>query len=212
MIKRVSTSNGENKAPVPVLETPPRRWADRLSRNVALAGMILLSILAVRNEQLPSGQTVLTAVQELIEPNWGESLGKISFVGRFFPDTVSVFFDPGWEGQLVAPCAGSVTHPWSREEPYLGFSGQTRQVFAAADGEIMSVAHGEGEERILRIRHSGGMETVYYHLTSVQVAEGDPATTVTCLGEVAAGTQALMEVRRAGRAIDPTAYLAPRSP
>ena len=74
----------------------------------------------------------------------------------------------------------------------------------------MSVAHGLEEERVVRVRHENGLESLYYNLGSVSVREGDEVTAQSCLGTALAGQQALVEVRRAGRAIDPTAMLSLR--
>ncbi len=217
MIKKISDMSN---APSPaekkeeIIYLPPSdqpRFADRLARNVALAGMLILAVTAVRNAKLPTGQTVLTYVQAMIEDNWDESIGKISFVSNLLPETVAVFFDTSAAPALTVPCLGaSLTHAWSEGEPYLGYTAEDQRVYAALEGQVMSVAHGPGEEKILRIRHDNGLETLYYNLASLRVEEGEQVTKDTCLGEKLPASQAVVEVRRAGRAIDPTALFSPR--
>ena len=142
----------------------------------------------------------------MIDGEWDESLGKISLVGRFLPETVAVFFESAPDAELIAPCFGSLTHPWTEREPYLAYRGEDKRVFAVAAGQVMSVYHGPDEEYILRVRHEDGLETLYYNLASVSAAEGDRITPGACLGEALSG-EAIIEVRRAGRAIDPTGMM-----
>ena len=186
------------------------RFGERLARNLALSGILVLAVVSVRNARLPSGQTVMTAVQEMIDPSWEDQLGKISFVGNFLPETMSVFFETPLDSRLTAPCIGPVQHAWTEQEPYLGYQSADGLVYAAAEGQVMSVSHGLDEERIVRVRHENGLETLYYNLRSVLVREGDPVTASTCLGQKLSGAQALIEVRRAGRPIDPGAMITQR--
>lgn len=190
---------------------PKRRFGERLARNLALAGMLVLTVSAVRNARLPSGQTVLTAVQDMIDSNWDESLGKISFVSNLFPETVSVFFASSPQAALTAPCFGSLQHKWTASEPYLGYEYADGKVYALSAGQVMSLAHGMDEEQIVRVRQEDGLETLYYNLASACVAEGDYVTSETLLGEALKDRQVVVEVRREGRAIDPTELISPRS-
>lgn len=213
--KRSETDRIPSEQPVPDPlqawpEKPKIPFGEKLARNMALAGMILLVIVSVRNEQLPAGETVLTAVQQLIQPDWEKNLGKISFVSKLFPKTVSVFFDTSFSAPVTSPCFGAVTHPWSAEEPYLAFSPSEKWMYAAAAGQVMSVAHGDAEEKILRIRHEDGLETLYYGLDELYVREGDEVTASTCLGTVLAGGGAAFELRRAGVSVDPAPVLTAR--
>lgn len=213
MIKRVegSAPKEQQKQPdVTYLPSDKPLWGERLVRNLALAGMLMITVAAMRNAELPSGGTVLTAVQQMIDGEWDDHLGKISFVGRFLPETVAVFFESAPDAELTAPCFGALTHPWTEQEPYLGYTDADKRVFAAAAGQVMSVSHGPEEEYILRIRHDNGLETMYYALASIAVEEGDAVSPSTCLGEALSGG-AIIEVRRAGRAIDPTGLMAERT-
>ncbi len=214
MIKRVAGTAPEKQPEQPeitcALPDKPR-WGERLARNVALAGLLMVTVAAMRNAELPSGGTVLTAVRQMIDGEWdGGALGKISFVGSFLPETVAVFFETAPDAVLTAPCFGSLSHAWTAEEPYLGYDSQDKRVYAVAPGQVMSVYHGPEEEYILRVRHDDGLETMYYALASVAVAEGDAVSVSTCLGR-ALPEGVVIEVRRAGRAIDPTGLISDRT-
>ena len=210
MIKRVEGEAPKEQAEITYLPSDQPRWGERLARNLALAGMLAITIAAMRNAELPTGTTVLTAVQQMIDGEWDDHLGKISFVGRFLPETVAVFFESAPDAKLTAPCFGSLTHAWTEQEPYLAYEGEDKRVFAVAAGQVMSVSHGPDEEYILRVRHEDGLETMYYNLASAAALEGDMVTSGTCLGEALPGG-AVIEVRRAGRAIDPTGFITDRA-
>lgn len=212
MIKRIEPDSIEARQEQPKINyTPPERprWGERLVRNLSLAAMLVITIAAIRNAELPSGKTVLAAVQGMIAGDWDSNLGKISFVGRFLPETVAVFFEPAPNAELTAPCFGALTHEWTEREPYLGYESEDKRVFAVAAGQVMSVSRGPDQEYVLRLRHDDGLESLYYNLASAAAAEGDLATPATCLGEALPGG-CLIEVRRAGRAIDPSGLIAPR--
>ena len=212
MIKPMKQSGqAESQAPAVVYQQKKeQRFGERLARNLALSGMLVLAVAAAHDAKLPQGETVLTAVREMIDPSWEEPLGKIRFVGGWLPESVAVFFESPVQASLTAPCFGAVLHPWTEAEPYLGYQCRDGEVYAAAAGQVMSVAHGLEEERVVRVRHDDGLETLYYNLATVLVREGDEVGANTCLGRTPDGAEALMEVRRAGRAIDPGALLSPR--
>ena len=212
MIKRISADDNTPSGSDAHLDfqTPaPIHWGEKLARNLALSAMLVLAVTAMRNAELPSGDTVLTAVQQMIDGKWDDGLGKISFVGNFLPESVAVFFEEPPETELIAPCPGPVTHAWSESEPYLGFEAGDGLVYAAGAGQVMSLSHGLEDEYILRVVQEDGLEVLYCNLASVNVSEGDGVTAGTCLGE-ALPQGAVMEVRRAGRPIDPTANMKPR--
>ena len=212
MIKRMKEEPSKDKEQPEITYLPSEkpRWGEHLARNLALAGMLVITIAAMRNAELPTGATVLTAVQQMIDGEWDDHLGKISFVGRFLPETVAVFFESAPNAELTAPCFGSLTHAWTEQEPYLGYQGEDSRVFALAAGQVMSIYHGSDEEYILRVRHDDGLETMYYALASAAVSEGDAVSVSTCLGRAQPGG-AVIEVRRAGRAIDPTGLMTDRA-
>lgn len=210
MMKRVEAAAQREQPEITHALPEKPRWGERLARNAALAGLLMVTVAAMRNAELPNGGTVLTAVRQAVDGEWDGHLGKISFVGRFLPETVAVFFESAPDAELTAPCFGSLSHAWTAEEPYLGYAGQDKRVFAVAAGQVMSVYHGSDEEYILRVRHDDGLETMYYALSSVAVSEGEAVSVSTCLGQ-ALPEGAVIEVRRAGRAIDPTDLMAERT-
>ena len=207
----LDSSSGKHTKEQPAKRTPDAAFGERLARNLALSCLLLVAVVSVRNEKLPSGDTVLTAVKGITEMQLGESLGKISFVSKLLPESVSVFFDEGPAfSSLVSPCFGAISHAWSEEEPFLSFAPGDGLIYAAAPGQVMSIAHGMDEERIVRVRHENGLETVYYELGEVRVREGETVDQKTCLGALLPGREAAFETRYAGRSFDPAARMQPR--
>ena len=183
-------------------------WQERLSRNLALSGICLLTILAIRNAQLPNGETVLTAVQQIVDQNWDDNLGKISFVSNFFPESAAVFFETEPDPQFSTPCFGEISHAWSINEPYISYkTASNESIYSIAAGRVMTVAHSNNDNIIIRITHDNGLETLYYDLDNVQVQEGDHVTVDTCIGT----GKAIVEVRQNGLPIDPTKMLSKRT-
>ncbi len=186
------------------------RVFEKLSRNAALAALMLLSIVSIRNAQLPSGQTLLTAAQTILDPEWDETLGKIDFVGHFFPETVSVFFETDIEKyRLAAPCtSGRLVHVWSEKEPYLGYkSPDGSTVYAVGDGQVMSLSHGMEEENIVRVRQEDGLEILYYNIATLSIQEGDEIKQGQGIGSILAEKETVIEVRRNGMPVNPTAWI-----
>ena len=183
----------------------PRRkeFAERLTRNVAVAAALLLCAVAVRNAALPQAKDVFTAIQDSVTMDLDESLGKLTFVSSLLPESALVFWNSGEAVQVSAPVHGDIVHAYNEAEPYIGLLGVSVDVRVAADGEVMNVAHGDGEERVVRVRHEDGLETLYGNLLECFVAEGDQVYEGDIIGETAQKQPVFFEVRKNGRSVDP---------
>jgi murein DD-endopeptidase MepM/ murein hydrolase activator NlpD len=108
-----------------------------------------------------------------------------------------------------------------RSHPVLGFTRMHRgvdfaapsgtPVYAASDGVVLSARFERGYGRTIRLRHAGGMETLYAHLSGF--ARGLKAGETVRQGEVigrvgstglSTGPHLHYEVQVAGRAVDPS--------
>lgn len=184
-------------------------FTERLTRNAVLGALILLCITAV-STATQGGGSLLTAVQHSLDEDWDERLGRLTFVSAMFPDAVQVFFSSN-DDILCAPCTGTIVHAWSKDEPYIGYGVYDRAVYPAMAGTVVGIGHGQDEEKILRVSHDNGLETVYYNLSALNVAEGDAVSAQTQLGTAMEGRAVFLEVRREGIAIDPSDMLVKRS-
>lgn len=188
----------------------PRAWGiqmDRLLRNVAVAGALLLVIVAIRNTGATPTQSVFSALQSGLNMEWDESLGKLSFVSNLIPQSVQSVFGQRQSIAVLAPNNGEIVHAWSQAEPYIEMAGSVSDVRAAANGEIMSIAHGLEEEIILRIRHENNTETLYGNLATCFMEVGDYVFEGDIVGVVLDDKPLAFELRQDGRSIDPKGKL-----
>ena len=182
---------------------------DNLVRNLAVVGGLVLVMLAVRNSSLPQAQSVFSAIQDSAGIQWDESVGKLSFVNSILPEEIRQVWNETPVQAVFVPVSGEVVHAWSREEPYLLLAGDTRDVRASENGEVMSVAHGMEEERIVRLRHTDGTESIYGNLESCFVEVGAQVSAGDIIGKLIAEKPLAFEVRVNGRSVDVTDSLIP---
>ena len=99
--------------------------ADRLIRNLAAAAGLMLVAVAVKNAELPQSQSVFSALEDSLNTEWDESVGKLSFVDSLLPAEVQEVWRQAESVTVFEPVRGSVVHAWSRQEPYLELSCNT---------------------------------------------------------------------------------------
>lgn len=184
---------------------------DRLLRNLAVAGGLALLVVAIRNADLPQAQSVFGTLRETVNMEWDESLGRLSFVSDMLPQGVREVWSERQAVQVLAPVVGETVHAWSAGEPYIELKSVVSDVRAVADGEVMSVAHGIDEERIVRIRHDDGLESVYGNLLVCYLNEGDRVYEGDIFARLPEDTPLAFELRRDGRSIDPEGALVPQT-
>lgn len=196
-------------------ELPPRKhWYDaltqfdQLARNLAVVGILFVMVVAVKNAGAPQAQSVFGALQETAGMQWDESIGKLSFVHSLLPESVQSVWKEKEDIAVFAPVSGEMVHVWSRREPYVIFESSLQDVRAAEDGEVMSVAHGPDEERIVRVRHEN-CETLYGNLADVWLQEGDRVYAGDVIGRLMDGRGLSFELRVDGRSVDPKGKLTP---
>ena len=85
-----------------------------------------------------------------------------------------------------------------------------REVPAAAEGTVTFSGVQGGYGNLVVVRHEGGAETRYAHLSQLDVREGDAVRAGDVIGRVgqtgrATGPHLHFELREAGRPVDPTA-------
>lgn len=182
---------------------------DHLVRNLAVVGGLVLVMVAVRNSSMPQAQSVFNAIQDSAGIQWDESVGKLSFVNSILPEEIREVWNETTVQTVFAPVYGDVVQAWSREEPYLLLQATVKDVRASANGEVMSVAHGIDEERILRLRHADGTESIYGNLEQCYVDVGSQVSAGDVIGRLFNQKPLAFEVRVNGRSIDVTNSLKP---
>ena len=155
---------------------------DQLTRNVAIASLVLLSVVVLRQSGT-QGQSVVQTLQNTIEHQWDQNVGKLTYVSNSLADSIQVF-NRGSSSQnaLICPVTAQVIQARSADTPYLLYE-NAGNVFAAGTGEVTQIAHDDDDAYIVRIAHANDVNTLYYGLKTCFVAEGDPVKADTLLGE-----------------------------
>ena len=198
-------------SPVPEIQwrtKPKRSWAEELLKNIGVAAALVICAVAVRSGsvgQADWSDALLAAAtgDTLLD----DQLGKLTFVSTLFPEATLVFGETAAETLAQPLQGGSVVHAWSQQEPYLTYQGTDASVQCAIDGEVMGVYHAEDEALMIRVRRADGLECCYGGLSESLVSTGDAVRAGQLLGVGAPSGQAVLEVRRDGYSVDPTAWM-----
>jgi septal ring factor EnvC (AmiA/AmiB activator) len=120
-------------------------------------------------------------------------------------------------GGFSWPTSGSITSGfgarWGRMHEGIDIANGTgTPVAAARGGSVIQAGSMSGYGNVVMIAHSGGFVTVYAHLSSIAVSNGQSVSTGTFLGGMGCtgsctGTHLHFEIRAGGTPVDPMAYL-----
>lgn len=198
-------------------QLPPRKRGfsaffspESLTRNLALIGCLSLVLLALQRNGEQGSVSVFSALESEMNTSWEADVGKLSFVSELLPPELREVWNPTPAVSVFAPAVGETIHVWSHAEPYVEILPQDMQIRSADKGEVMSLAHGPGEERILRIRHEDGVETLYGNLKDCFVEAGSMVESGQVIATLIPGAPLAFELRINGRSVDPSAHLLPR--
>lgn len=184
---------------------PKLSAGDRMLRNTAVACALLLGVLALGNIRQPWAMRASETVQRALTMHidLDSSIGRLSFVRDWMPESALVFFNLDGGAELAAPVSGELKHAYSDDQPWLLFvCPEDSPVCAAADGTVTAVSELSGGSTGVLIDHGEGMETVYAYLSSASVQPGDAVSRGQALGQSAA--QLYFELRQSEAAVDPT--------
>lgn len=170
---------------------------------MAVVGCLALVLLAINHSGTEENVSVFSALKSEMTAGWDEDVGKLSFVSDLLPQEIRAVWNPSPAIAVTAPVNGQITHAWSAKEPYVEMACSVMDVRASGDGEVMSVAHGLAEERIVRIRHSDGSETLYGNLQTAYVDAGSLVQSGDIIGTLLPQKPLAFELRVDGRSVDP---------
>lgn len=86
--------------------------AEYLTRNMAVATLILLTVVGIRTAATPGGESLLTSLQNAVQSEWDENLGRLSYVSRSIGESVQVFSGQTGAVELISPPARSQQTPF----------------------------------------------------------------------------------------------------
>lgn len=176
---------------------------ENLSRNLALVGCLALVVVALQQTGGEKSVSVFSALRDEMTATWDQDVGKLSFVSDLLPAEIQAVWNPAAGIAVQAPVNGQVVHTWSVQEPYLEMSTVVTDVRSAGDGEVMSIAHGLDEERIIRIRHTDGSEALYGNLQTAYVELGSVVESGEIIASLLPHKPLSFELRVNGQSVDP---------
>ena len=203
-IKRFQ-ANMPNAAPS---QNTKRQLGEKLTRNVSIAVLVLLTVTAVRQSATEQGGSFMQALQTAVESQWDQNVGRLTYVNVTLSEALQVFSPENASPALVSPVRAKAVQAWSGSSPYLLYE-NAGQVFAAAAGEVGQILHDDQDEFIVRLLHDNGLNTIYYGLKTCNVQEGAPVSADTLLGT--AGDSLAFEVQKNGKSLDCSATLTDRN-
>lgn len=195
-----------NKSPVIKQRKLPQKvgFSERLLRNTAVACALLLGILTLKNIDAPWSRSAVEGIEAAltmrIDPDG--SLGDMSFVRSFLPESTLVFFDISSSG-LLAPVEGEVTHEFYEGQPWMMYSCKAgTSVRSALAGNVSAVNSMDSGDWCVLIDHGDGKETMYAYLEKPNVDAGDRVVRGEKIGAVR-GTNMYFEYRESGISTHP---------
>lgn len=189
-------------------------WRRDVVLQAGICAVILLSVVGFRAIDTPLTNRITDGIAQAVtmDIDLSENLGELQFVKDVMPESVLVF----WQGtadapkEFVQPLNGEVAVAFTEKVAGLLLVGTDAQVYAAADGEVASVTKGQDGDFILKLKHSGGIETLYGFLQGVKVAQGDRVAAGQNIGlamPTNGGVQLYFQAARDGKAFDPETML-----
>lgn len=138
-----------------------------------------------------------------------DTLERIAFFGRLFQNPI--------RSGRISSAFGPRPDPFSGEPSYhfgVDFAtAENQRVYAAREGTVSRIGINDPiYGNYVMVTHSGGFETLYAHMNSILVREGQRVTNSSVLGGVGStghstGPHVHFEVHHYGRIIDPAVYL-----
>jgi murein DD-endopeptidase MepM/ murein hydrolase activator NlpD len=172
----------------------------------------------VKPEDLKANQTALGVSDpefRALADNWGKINGAVTKIEVAVPsiNPVEIMkFSSGF-GYRSAPTRGA-----SRNHKGLDIPGPVgTPIYATADGMIGRAQWVSGYGKFVEINHGNAVQTRYGHLSAMNVVPGQRIRKGDVLGYMGStgrstGSHLHYEVRIAGEAINPTAFLSPIAP
>ncbi len=189
-----------------------RLAAQSVAAVCALALLLGLRALPYEGARQLTDNVRRVATAQLDVEELGQDLGQLEFVSKLVPKSVQVFWTRT-SGQapdaLQLPFADAQPALETGDGLWLIGSGA---VHAGADGEVLSVTRSQMGGYCVRIRHAGGLESVYEPLVGVRVAPGDSVRRGESFAvpvEEDGVSKLFLRLELGGRTVDAKEYLEP---
>ncbi len=204
----IRPDKNDKKTSIPIIKQKkmPEKagFSERLLRNTAIACALLFGVLTLKNIDEPWSQKAVsgieTALTMRIDPD--DTLGDLSFVRSFIPESTLVFFNMSSSG-ILAPVEGTVTHEYLEGQPWTMYScGESSSVRSALAGTVSAVSCMESGDWCILIDHGEGIETMYAYMDKPKYDAGDKVVRGEEIGKVR-GNSLYFEYRINGKSVSP---------
>ncbi|MGI5878222.1 MAG: murein hydrolase activator EnvC family protein [Christensenellales bacterium] len=189
---------------------PPRTWVNALGWQISACLLICLLVLGMKMMDTPMVDAVLDGLAYTVNtPTDFEDLGKLKFVSALIDKTAEVFNIDRVEPEFAWPARGPVAAGFEGvESNHAGLTITVKDgsaVTAAMDGQVFYVGENRRWGSYVRMRHSGGWDTILSGIKPA-VKTGQDVLRGELLGWCA-GTKLYFEIWNDGVPVDPEPLL-----
>ena len=180
-----------------------------ISWQLTVCACLCLLVLGLQAVKLPATNSILGGLERAIhtDTTMDEGLGRLKFVGSWLFPSTEVF--SGQTPVFSLPLEGQVFMRTNAAEQIRAIDIQpadSLEVVAASEGQVFYAGHNKTLGNYVRIRHSGGYETLYAPIHSL-VKAGDMLSSGERIGTLETGKALRFEVLHNGAPIDPMRLL-----
>ena len=184
MIKRC-TAAPEAK---PVVQKKSRvAFGEKLTRNALVASFLLACVVGARDVMLSPEKNVLSVLQNAVESEWDENLGRLVYANSTLSQAITVF---------------SAQNQQSLYQP-------TQSILSAAACEITGISYTPELGYTVRAYCDNALECLYSGLSACFVSEGDVLPALAQIGSCAEN-ELVFEVRKNGTPVDASILFIPQ--
>lgn len=211
IVKKPKTRGQKTSEPAVTQFSSARKPAgERLMRNTSIACALILAVMAMRAIDTPFTNRVTSALSGALSTdlNLDESVGKLSFVENLMPDSALVFFHMGGKNAPLEPVAGSVSHEWTKEQPWTEYiTENSAKIVSLIDGTVSAASPSTNGDWTVLITRTDGSQLVYAFLSDCAVRIGQTVSRGDIVGSAGTdeGARLYMEYRVDSEPVNPSA-------
>ncbi len=183
-------------------------YKSRVIRRVAICCAIAIGCVGLKYVKLPFAEQATDFLKNAFtyDLDIEESIGKLHFVEKIFPDVKAVFGD---RQQFSYPVSGAIIQKFGEDgKEYIQFQAEPNaEISCALDGQVEKRGINDTLGKYLKIRHANNLTTVYYGLEESPLAEGAEVTQGQVLGTIGDDGLFCFQVLSGDAAQDPQKYL-----
>ena len=183
-------------------------YKSRAIRRIAICCAIAIGCVGLKYIKLPFAEQATDFLKNAFtyDLDIEESIGKLHFVEKIFPDVKAVFGD---RQQFSYPVSGAIIQKFGEDgKEYIQFQAEPKaEVVCALDGQVEKRGINDTLGKYLKIRHANNLTTVYYGMEESPLAEGAEVTQGQALGTLGDNGLLCFQVLSGDAAQDPQKYL-----